>query len=633
VSLLSFSGSIRQRILFSSFIVLILFALSSAYSLQQFSSSTTSFIELEAVSLEAELIMEINADLAELQLDILYYSAANHQSAANRIDSSLAKLGADLLDISAGVTDETRSKTIQQMLLSYSNYEANIAAMRDSRGQEKELTAKQLPALSARMFENLKIGRNNARVEKNTALLNGIQMIQENLLESEIHMISFQVYRKHENQLQALQYLEDTGRLLEDVINNVPMSTKSESLLVLLQKNISDYETLFRRTIQAIRGSLFLVNVVMAGEAEEFSILASELKRSTLEFQTTLAKSANSQSATAQTATTSVTLIAILLGVALSISLSQSILSPIKEISLVFQRLSRGDVDGEIPGLERDDEIGVLATSATVFRNISLRTKILLEESEKLTSDLQIRKKELQIKTIELEKSIDQLDNFAYVASHDLKSPLRAVDNLATWIVEDCADVLPPTSAKHLDLLQQRISLMEKLLDDLLRYSRAGKAEEQLEEISMHAFIEEVTLLSDIPENFDLKYPETDIHLNTLAVSLRQVFLNLISNARKHGNSEHGIITVNWHDNGGDNIIFTVADNGPGIDPKYHDKIFQMFQTLNPKDIYDGSGMGLAIVRKLVDGVGGTISVESEEGSGAKFIFTWPKKYSQLKSH
>lgn len=629
MSLFNFSSSIRQRILFSSFIVLILFVLSSAYSLQQFSSSTTSFLELEAVSSEAELMMEINADLAELRLDILHFSTANQESAANRIDDSLTKLRTDLQVVSASVSDETRSNTIQQMLLSYSNYEANITSMRESKVLEQELTTKQLPALSAGMFENLEMGENTAHVNENVALMNSIQMIQENLLESTIHMISFQVYRKHEDQLQALQYLEDASRLVENVISNIPMSAKSETSLILLQKDIEDYDTLFRRTIQAIRGSLFLVNVVMAGEAEEFSFLASELKRSTLEFQTTLTESVNSQSTTAQTTTAAVTLGAIFLGVVLSVSLSQSILSPIKEISLVFQRLSRGDVDGVIPGLERDDEIGVLAASATVFRNISVRTKTLLEESETLTCELQVREHELQLKTIELEKSIDQLDNFAYVASHDLKSPLRAVDNLAKWIVEDCGDDLPPTSAKHLDLLQQRISLMETLLDDLLRYSRAGKVEEQIENISMLAFLEEVKLMSNMPENFEVNTPETDVHLNTLAVSLRQVFLNLISNAFKYGIAEHGLITVNWHDNGGDNIIFTVADNGPGIDPKYHEKIFQMFQTLNSRDIYEGSGMGLAIVKKLVEGVGGIIAVESEEGSGAKFVFTWPKEYSQ----
>jgi len=576
--------------------------------------------------------MEINADLAELRLDILYFSTANHASAANRIVGSLAKLEADLQSVSVGVLDEERSATIQQMLLIYSNFEANIASMRDSRELEQDLTLTQLPMLSVSLFEHLQLSESNADTNINVELIHNLQVIHEKLLESEVHMISFQVYRKYEDQLLALQYLEDAGRLVELALNDVPMSAPSETSLLLLKKDIENYDILFRQAIQAIRGSLFLLNVVMAGEAEEFSFLASKLKSSTLQLENTLMESVASQSATAQKATTAVTLAAIFLGVILSISLSRSILSPIKEISLAFQRLARGDVDGVIPGLERDDEIGVLATSATVFRNVSVRTKSLLEESETLTCDLQVREHELQLKTIELEKSIDQLDNFAYVASHDLKSPLRAVDNLAKWIVEDCGDKLPPTSAKHLDLLQQRISLMETLLDDLLRYSRAGKVEEQVENISMHTFLEEVKLMSNMPGNFEVKYPETDVHLKTLAVSLRQVFLNLISNAFKYAVAEHGMITIDWHDNGGDNIIFTVADNGPGIDPKYHEKIFQMFQTLNSRDIYEGSGMGLAIVKKLVEGVGGVISVESEEGSGAKFIFTWPKEYSQLRS-
>ncbi len=605
--------------------MLILFVLSSAYSVQQFSSSTDSFRKLGAVAVEAALIMGISADLAELQLDILHYSNARHASAVNRINASLMKLGADLDGVANSVTDEERSATIQKMLQTYSNYAANIESMRESKELERKLTEKELPELYDRIFEHLSLNEKQAELNANAELVDRLQLIQEHLLESEIHMISFQVYRRYEDQVQALKDLRAAGNLVENTVIHVPMSAEGEASLSLLHEGIQDYDVVFRQAIQAIRGSLFLVNVVMAGEAEEFSTLASQLRESTVSIQNALTVSVNSELDSASRTTAAVTLGAILLGILLSLSLSQSILLPIKEISTVFQRLSRGDVEGTIPGLERKDEIGVLAASATVFKNVSMRTTLLLEESEQLTSELQVREKELQIKTQELEKSVDQMNNFAYVASHDLKSPLRAIDNLAKWVVEDCADILPAESSSHLDLLQQRISLMETLLDDLLLYSRVGKVEEQLELVSVTALLEQVKMLSDISDNYELRWPQSDISLTTLVVSLRQVFLNLFSNAFKYANSDQGVLTIDWHEDDGEFVTFSVADNGPGISPQYHRKIFEMFQTLSTKDVFGGSGMGLAIVKKVIEGVGGGIAIESDEGKGAKFIFTWPK--------
>tara|TARA_R110002073_G_scaffold33469_1_gene100457 strand:+ start:119 stop:643 length:525 start_codon:yes stop_codon:yes gene_type:complete len=166
---------------------------------------------------------------------------------------------------------------------------------------------------------------------------------------------------------------------------------------------------------------------------------------------------------------------------------------------------------------------------------------------------------------------------------------------------------------------------METLLDDLLLYSRVGKVEEQLELVSVTALLEQVKMLSDISDNYELRWPQSDISLTTLVVSLRQVFLNLFSNAFKYANSDQGVLTIDWHEDDGEFVTFSVADNGPGISPQYHRKIFEMFQTLSTKDVFGGSGMGLAIVKKVIEGVGGGIAIESDEGKGAKFIFTWPK--------
>jgi signal transduction histidine kinase len=228
-------------------------------------------------------------------------------------------------------------------------------------------------------------------------------------------------------------------------------------------------------------------------------------------------------------------------------------------------------------------------------------------------------------RTAELERSNRELNQFAYVASHDLKAPLRAIDNLATWISQDAAGVLPTQSAEHLVKLRGRVRRMETLLEDLLAYSRAGRVRPASETVKVEQLVQDVVALLAPPEGFVIRVEGADMTLRTPRASLELVLRNLIGNAIKHHTGDTGEITVaavergNW-------VEFCVADDGPGIEPKYHTKIFDMFQTLQPRDQVEGSGMGLAIVKKLVESYGGEIRVESARGEGAAFCFTWPRR-------
>lgn len=620
--------SIRQQILLSSTVVLVLFVLSSGYSLNQLASSTSSFLQLEKIWSETETMMEINADLAELQLDIFRFSSANHQSAEYRIGDSFAKLGSDLNNLSTSVSDESRSATLARMKEVYASYSQSIASMRESRKLSEELVEELLPELSSQMFAALTKLEENASKQENLQLLSILRLTNEELLKSEIHIISYQVSRKYEDQSLAIATFEQAQQLLSQASPAVVASAESRAGLTVLQQAIADYLTAFQQAIQAIRGSLFLINVVMAGEAEEFLFLASELKESTLALQNGIRSSVESDMNIARTATTLVTLGAIFLGLLFSLLVSNSISKPIREISQVFKKLSQGDFNSEIPGKKRSDEIGVLAESATVFKDVSMKTISLLSESEKLAAKLRARELQLQLKTVELEKSNDQLDNFAYVASHDLKSPLRAIVNLAGWIGEDCADLLPADSKVHLEKLKMRTLRMETLLADLLRYSRVGKIEENLERVSLFVLLAEIKHITDVPEGFEIVIPKQDLEMFTLVVSLKQVFLNLFENAFKYVDKKPGRLTVDWIEGDDGFLEFSVTDNGPGIDPRFHSKVFQMFQTLNPRDVYEGSGMGLATIKKVIEGVGGTICIASKAGEGARFVFTWPKNIS-----
>ena len=247
-----------------------------------------------------------------------------------------------------------------------------------------------------------------------------------------------------------------------------------------------------------------------------------------------------------------------------------------------------------------------------VHREISLRK--LLEARQRKLLD-------------ELSRSNTDLEQFAYVASHDLKSPLRAIDSLAGWLQEDLANVLVGDSRKHLDLLRHRTHRMERLLDDLLAYSRAGRVPADIVRTDTSRLLAEIVEMISPPPGFTVTSVPTLPVFATAVTPLRQVITNLIANAIKHHDRPSGAIELSAR-RVGERYEFTIADDGPGIPPEFHERIFGMFQTLRPRDEVEGSGIGLALVRRIVARYGGTVTVECPPPRGSRFCFTWPQTIS-----
>ncbi len=232
---------------------------------------------------------------------------------------------------------------------------------------------------------------------------------------------------------------------------------------------------------------------------------------------------------------------------------------------------------------------------------------------------------ELSKRQVELERSNTELERFAYAASHDLKAPLRAIGNLASWIEEDSMEKLDDESQTHLSTLRLRVKRMESLLNDLLAYSKVGVRGSTVESVCLHELIEGMRELLDIPHQMELIVDVDIPRFTTSRPPLEQVLLNLLSNAIKHHDSAEGKLIVSANLNDGA-LSISVKDDGPGVSPEFHDKIFDLYQTLHRRDDVEGNGMGLALVKKIVQSAGGEISIVSE-GRGAEFVFSWP--YSQ----
>ena len=241
--------------------------------------------------------------------------------------------------------------------------------------------------------------------------------------------------------------------------------------------------------------------------------------------------------------------------------------------------------------------------------------------------ELRLRSKHLEQANLELERSNKDLDEFAYVASHDINAPVRAIQNLAGWIMEESEDLLPDGSLNNLKLLQQRAKRLQKLLEDLLEYARVGKPERATEIVEVNLLIDDVIDLVNSGSEFQFEIAPALPSLALPRVPLEKIFRNLIYNAIRHHDKDSGTIQVSAQELGDDLIEFVVTDDGPGIPSEYQKQIFEMFKTLKPRDEVEGSGMGLSFVKKGVEGWGGKISVESQ-GRGTTFRFSVPKSLS-----
>jgi signal transduction histidine kinase/FixJ family two-component response regulator len=225
-----------------------------------------------------------------------------------------------------------------------------------------------------------------------------------------------------------------------------------------------------------------------------------------------------------------------------------------------------------------------------------------------------------------LEKRNQDLDEFAHIASHDLQAPLRGISNLASWLAEDLEGKLPAENQHQIELIQSRILQMNDLINGLLQYALAGRENIDAVDTDLNQMLSEIVDLLSPPSTMRVSFPANLPRIATQDLLLRQVLSNLIGNAIKYHDKPDGRVEISVEDQ---DLFwrFAVVDNGPGISPENHNKIFGVFQTLANDSGAKGTGIGLAVVRKIVESRGGSVWVESEIGQGSKFIFTWRKAH------
>jgi light-regulated signal transduction histidine kinase (bacteriophytochrome) len=256
--------------------------------------------------------------------------------------------------------------------------------------------------------------------------------------------------------------------------------------------------------------------------------------------------------------------------------------------------------------LERSKEMALLQK-----KEISIKSGQVSNLNQELGQNLKL-----------LENYNKELDDFNHIVSHDLKSPLIALHALASFIEEDLKMTMNKETKNHLTLLKDVVSKMDGLINGLLEYSKVAKGNKSKELFSLNELLSSVTTVVDYQNKSTINLPEQDLEIHANKVELDHVFQNLISNAIKHNDKEHAIINISVAKQPKE-YVFSVRDNGPGIDPKYHTKIFKMFSQLTVNNDVESTGIGLAIVNKIIYENHGIVSIESEKGIGLKINFSW----------
>jgi signal transduction histidine kinase len=246
------------------------------------------------------------------------------------------------------------------------------------------------------------------------------------------------------------------------------------------------------------------------------------------------------------------------------------------------------------------------------------------DELSDLGNALNHMSRELSRNITLLKRSNEELDQFAQIVSHDLKGPLRGISNVISWIEEDHKHELTPKVNEYMDLINGRVHRAENLIEGLLSYAKADKETIEKEDVTLNDLVKEV--VDNLPDTGDVHVEIGDLPtIHAEKLWLFQIFSNLIGNAIKHNDKADPTVKVYFKEQS-DHYEFFIEDNGNGIANHYHKRIFIIFQTLKDRDSFESTGVGLAIVKKIVDTKKQQINVVSSPGKGSVFSFTWSKE-------
>ncbi|QDV04566.1 Phytochrome-like protein cph1 [Planctomycetes bacterium Poly30] len=558
-------------------------------------------------------LLAMDRDIETLQGTVLSFMYTGDQALARRVTEGVEHLSEALTVHSDGAFGSSRSGDLAPMMDALRSYEEGLVQVIAQRGHQSRVLidsvrpfAAETRATLSRLLAVADAQGASEAVAKVGAAIRRFDRAEEVVLAYQLDPSGALVH----------QFREASGEFavaLEDLV-----SADVEPI----RAGVDAWRRSVFHVFSSTRSYLHLVNVVLAGQALEFRTLSSLWIERALDAQAVEEMEAQLDGERLRELSDWAGILTVLAGLLAGWWISRSVSAPITEMSDTFTALAAGH-HVEIAGTDRRDELGQLAKAAEVFAERNRETRALLVQADRMARERETTNGILEKHVAELKLRNEDLDSFSYSASHDLRAPLRSIALLAEWIQEDAASSLPSESVEHLQLMVGRVQRLDKLLDGLLAYARIGRAEDLKQRFSVRGAIDDAVEAWGGLSAVRVSVVGEDVELEAPRVAFHKVVQNLVSNAVAHHDREVAHVTIEIQVDD-DHLELRVGDDGPGIPALLHERVFQIFQTGKPRDVQEGSGIGLAIVQKMVYQAGGSIELDPAPGRGALFLVRWP---------
>lgn len=551
----------------------------------------------EGVNTDTIRVLAIDKEIAELQRNVSTYMLNGHSSAAERVRELLEQVHDEIQAANEQTTQSNVREQLELMDIRIDSFEFNFEKVVVDREAQKHLVHDIMLPTKDQILE--------------------IISASSSMENESLYRVRDRIYMAENS---VLRYFDSPGlSKIDDAMNHL---TIAEELLDELGSTGTDvyqigelvtlYKQTFLKAVQSTQGYLHLVHVVLAGETAELLYQSAMIRDASLTRRDTIRESMEQGAKRFQAWSDWVAVLTVLAGMMTAMMLTRSVLGPILNLTGTFKRLSEGEGEAEIMYSHRGDEIGMMAKAAEVFRLKNVETEQLLENSQRMASDLERRNNEMT--------------QFVYTVSHDLKSPLVTIQCFASVVLDSMRSGDLSESEEMLLRIRNASKRMSQTVDELLELSRIGMVVHEPEKFNFGETTAEVLQdLSALVEesNAQVQIQGGEHSLFGDQIRIRQVLQNLIQNAIVYGHSADSVAEIEvLLEQRDDQSIIGVLDCGPGIDSRFHEKVFGIFQRLSTDT--EGTGVGLAVVRKVAVAHGGLAWVENRPNGGAAFYVSIP---------
>ncbi|MGS2719616.1 ATP-binding protein [Paraglaciecola aestuariivivens] len=619
--------------------ILVILLLSQVFLSRSIQSVFVNSLDItQQAVVKTSLVRELERDVIDLQRNVLIYKDSASEAAITRFNLLMEESQNSLKELEQLTSNEENSEVyldyITRMHSHLKNYEESFASVIAGRTKRQSLYNSSLLVELETLFDEI-IADNSAP-----------ESVQYTFEYAKYHIARAQNLLLQYLQIPDQQIIGQFQQQLLDVKTRISEQLSWNQDLQLVIDKLNKVEQDFLQLTQVTRGYLFLVNVVMAGSANEFLFLARELNRLVTEQFTNTSSDIKLTVDKARMSSDIFSLIGIIIAAATAFFLIYRIMVPINTITHVFQLLAKGKSVETIPGLTRQDEIGQLAKAADVFHEKNKQTTALLDQSQQLNAKQEALNQQLIASNKEVEQATASKSIFLANMSHEIRTPMNGIIGMLEIVLRTD---LTESQRDQLNKAAYSGKILMSLINDILDFSKieAGKLDIENIEFSVESLFSNI--LANVAnraqeKNLNVRFdcnPNLPAKLFGDPLRIGQILLNLCSNAVKF--TRNGEVTINidfvpQQDENNICLKIEVKDTGIGMSAKQVTQIFESFTQADGSTsrTFGGTGLGLSIVTQLVELMGGKVSVESEVNKGSTFkvelILGYPAEYTEVLS-